>query len=145
MAFATIDDVKEHAIFKDEIATLTDPHIQRLISRAERVVTSMTGSAFAAETDVNVLFDLNVATVYMVDKLFTMTRPDNAEDAIVGLQSEKILERSHTLSKDKLFATHQFEEEFQSIIAGLRKRVGVRPPIFRIGRGPSYRGDESCD
>lgn len=144
MAFATIDDVKEHGIFKDEIATMTDPHIERLIKRAERIIVSMTGSSFDGETDPDVLFDLNVATVYMVDKLFTITRPDNAEDAIVGLQSETILERSHSLSKDKLFATQQFEAEFDNIIAGLKKRVGVRPPIFTIGRGPSYRKDDEA-
>ena len=142
MAFATLTDIKEHAIFKQELSALSDAQIQRLISRAERVIVSKVGSKFVGETDADILFDLNVATVFMVDKLFIAQHPENAEDAIVGLSSSDVLERSYTLSKDKTFAAQQFEEEFENLIQGLRSRVGVRRPIFEIGRGPSYRKDD---
>ena len=142
MAFATISDVKEHAIFKTEISELTDPQIQRLLNRAQRLIIARVGSAFVGETNPDVLFDLNVVTVFMVDKLFVTTRPENAEDGVIGLSGETIQERSYTLSKDKTFLAAQFEEEFLNLIAGLKARVGTRRPIFEVGRGPSYRGDD---
>ncbi len=142
MAFATISDVKDHAIFKVEIGELTDPQIQRLIDRAQRLIIARVGSAFVGETNPDVLFDLNVVTVFMVDKLFITTRPENAENAVIGLSNETIQERSYALSKEKTFLVTQFEEEYERLMSGLKARVGTRRPIFEIGRGPSYRGDD---
>lgn len=146
MAFATLQDIKDHAIFRAEISTLADPIIQRLLDRAARMIVHKVGSTFAGETNPDVLFDLNVATVYMVDKLFIITQPSNAENAVMGVQSEKVLERSYTLSPAKIYAAEQFEEEFLLLISKLKARKLTRRPIFEIGRGPSFRGlDESCE
>ncbi len=144
MAFATIDDVKEHAIFKAELSSKSDQELTYLLKRAERQVITLVRSNFENETDPQVLFDLNVVTVFMVDKLYLMAQPDVAENAIIGIQSEDLLERSYSLSKDKMVAAQNFEAEFSSLIQSLRARNGVRRPIFDIGRGPSYWKDDEA-
>lgn len=146
MAFATIQDVKDHAIFKSELSQLTDPQLTRLLKRSERMIVSMVGSSYAGETDEGILFDLNVVTVYMVDKLFIVSQTDVAENAITGMQTEKVLERTYTLSKEKLYVAQQFESEFAILIGALQKpNQRTMLNIFQVNKGASSRGAESCD
>lgn len=146
MAFATIQDVKAHAIFKAEFATMADPDLEYLLKRAERLIVSMVGPNYATETDEDILFDLKVVTIFQTDKLFIMSQTDVADAAITGTQTEKTLERTYTLSKEKLYLAQQFESEFATLIGGLQKpNQRTMANLFFINKGASSRGVDSCD
>lgn len=125
---------------------MADPDLEYLLKRAERLIVSMVGLNYATETNEDILFDLKVVTIYQTDKLFIISQTDVAENAITGMQTEKVLERTYTLSKEKLYVAQQFESEFAILIGALQKpNQRTMLNIFQINKGASSKGAESCD
>lgn len=125
---------------------MADPDLEYLLKRAERLIVSMVGPNYSSETNEDILFDLKVVTIYQTDKLFIMTQADVADAAITGTQTEKTLERTYTLSKEKLYLAQQFEAEFAIKIADLQKpNKRTMMNIFQVNKGASSRGYSECD
>lgn len=147
MAYATVADVKQYAIFKAEFAAMSDPEIERLIQRASNMLDSRIGYGFKNATDVDVLFQLNVATVYLVDKIHLLNDKQVAEGVILGMSQERIMNYSYTVSNEKLQVFIDFESEYEAAVKNLLSRSGLGLNIFSIGNGsPTLgRGDDSCE
>lgn len=146
MAYATVNDVKTYAIFKTEIGALSDPEIERLIQRASNVLDSRIGYSFKTATDPDVLFQLNVATVYLVDRLHLFGDKQVAESVILGVSQEDIMNYSYTVSKEKMHIFIEFATEYEAAVSNLIARSGLKLNIFSIGSGsPTLgRGDDPC-
>lgn len=147
MAYATIENVKQHAIFKTEIGALTDPQIEHLINRASNVLDSRIGYSFKNATDPDVAFQLMVATIYLVDKLHLLNDKNVAEGVILGMSQERIMNYSYTVSNEKLQVFIDFETEYEAAVKNLLARSNLGLNIFSIGDGaPTLgRGDDSCE
>lgn len=149
MAYAVVADVKSFAIFKDEIATKTDAEIERLIKRASMMLENEVGTTFRNSTDEDILFKLNTATIYLVDRLYFIETPEIAETALSNLASEDAMNTSYSVSNNKTQLLVEFEKEYALIVAGLQAVNTVAGwNIFTIGHGASSfprRGDDQCD
>lgn len=138
MPYASVADVRENAVFKGMMANLPDSQIEYWIKRAERQVIREIGRSFDGETDVDILFDLNVATVYQVDLLYMNTNPELAHLKINGIKSEKKGEYTVQFGSAEE-SMRQFEstaKEYNSIIESLKTvpSSNTISPIFRAGK-----------
>lgn len=138
MPYASVADVRENAIFKAMMADLPDPQIEYWIKRAERQVIREIGRSFEAETDVDILFDLNVATVYQVDVIYLNSNPELAHLKINGIKSEKKGEYTVQFGSAEE-AMRQFEStatEYNSIVTSLKTAPtsNTITSIFRVGK-----------
>lgn len=137
MSYATIDDVKENAIFRAFITQLTDPEIERLLRRAERQLERELERKFDDVTDVDTLFDLNVATVYQVDLLYMNSNAELAHLRVNGIQSEKKGEYTVQFgsTEQAIRQFEQFASEYNSIIESLKIYSSNNfSPVFRVGK-----------
>lgn len=122
--FATVDEVKEHSIFQDEVKALSDEKIERLIMRAERWIIRGTGNDFKSEEDAGILFDLEQATILLVDCFIYWDNPEIREQAFEsasGVSSEKIGSYSYNISASAVDAGEETGiKELDSIIDSLK-------------------------
>jgi hypothetical protein len=122
--FATVQQVRENTIFTDEVANMSDEQVTRLIRRSERWIERATSHNFTDETDEGTLFDLETATLLLVDYFIYWDTPEVREqsfDTASGVSSEKIGSYSYNISAS---AAAQGEEtgnpELDSIIDSLK-------------------------
>jgi hypothetical protein len=134
--FATLENIRDGTAFP-EVKELDDAQLTAYIKRAERWIYHATGVDYSSATDEGVLTDLQTADIHLVDLLWYQSQDDVKDEAISGMQSERMGNYQYTKMQK---ATPQSDStgipELDMILKGLTPSHVYGASFFSVS-GPS--------
>ncbi len=132
--YATVQEVKDRTSF-EEVSALSDGKITGYIERAEGWIHRATGRNFREETDLDILSELRAATILLAELLWLQDNPEIKENAVLGIESEKIGSYSYT-AKNLQPGEKTGISELDSILDSLKLQSVSGLSFFSVS-GPS--------